>query len=55
MKKIRPVTMLGMVILAIYFFVENLIITIPATLAVPTLLLAIVLIVLDAIKRKIKS
>lgn len=51
-KKFSPYFVSGVLILAVYLLIENLVYTIPAILAVPVLLTALGLIIFDGIKRR---
>lgn len=50
--KFSPYFIVGIIILVGYLLVENLIVTIPAIVAVPILLFALTLIIVDGIKRR---
>jgi len=50
--KFSPYFIVGVLILAGYLVVENLFLTIPAFAAVPILLFALILIIIDGIKRR---
>lgn len=51
-KKFSPYFVSGVLILAVYLLIENLVYTIPAIIAVPVLLTALGLIIFDGIKRR---
>ncbi|SFN34285.1 hypothetical protein [Proteiniclasticum ruminis] len=50
--KFSPYFIVGSIILVGYLIVENLIVTIPGIVAVPLLLFALTLIIIDGIKRR---
>lgn len=53
--KFSPFFIVGVTILVVYFIVDNLITTIPAKFAVPVLLFALVLIIIDGIRRRVRN
>ena len=53
--RFSPYLMVGIVILAVYLIIERFVQPIDPLIAIPVLLFSIVLIVIDAVKRRLKN
>lgn len=53
--RFSPYLMVGIVILAVYLIIERFVQPIDPLVAIPVLLFSIVLIVIDAVKRRLKN